>query len=156
MKIIKSILNYFRKEIKYENELPSEEMLLVNLERCSIDNDKNRLRIWNERSVKEELNLNEKVIMELNIQSFLTGYYNSLLYKKYGYFVLVNKIDTNLGTIALSFKRNNGIFKYSYHIYDLQRLLKGCNEFIGSINNEDLCYMLNECKDYALKRRFLK
>lgn len=166
MKLITKFLNYFKKEVRFEDAEPTEEILLRNLERCDISNDRSRLKIWIRRSEDEGYDFKDPRVMDLNIQSFINGYYQSLLYSKYKYFLIVKSISLTNGVVELSFKRGNGIYTYSYHIFDLQRLLKGCNKIIGGVNNEGLTYILKEWNkkkkedipntDYSVKRTFLK
>lgn len=153
MKLITKFLNYFKKEVRFEDAEPTEEILLRNLERCDISNDRPRLKIWIRRSEDEGYDFKDPRVMDLNIQSFINGYYQSLLYSKYKYFLIVKSISLTNGVVELSFKRGNGIYTYSYHIFDLQRLLKGCNDFIGSVYNEGLTYILKEWNKKK-KRRY--
>lgn len=149
MKLITKFLNYFKKEVKFENAEPTEEMLLLNLEGCCISNSGTRLKTWVQRSEDEGYGFKDPRVIDLNIQSFITGYYQSLLYKKYKYFLIVKSISLITGVVELSFKRGNGIYTFSYHVFDLQRLLRGCNDIIGGINNEEMIYILKECSKKA-------
>lgn len=146
-KILDKITNSFKSKPDTDNTTPTLEQLLDNLEQEDVINS-TRMVLWNQRRQKEQWNFNDTEVTRLNVQSFVTAFQYTELCDEYGYFVLVKNINYIDGTATFVFKCHDDIREHTFHVFDFERVIRGCNEVLG-LNTERTQYLLHSAQEVA-------
>lgn len=138
---IQTLINFLNRNKQFleKSTVPSLEAIFANLEQEDIT-DSSRLDLWCSRRSEEGWNFTDKDIVLLNIQSFIIAFQNTELCNRYKYFVMLKNVNYVNTTVTFAFKHEHDIRTFTFHIFDFERIIRGCNEVLG-LNIERSTYL---------------